>query len=263
MRKLIAAAVGLYVVALGAVSFLWLTWTNAAAGRGQRAVALGEEHAPQLSEPSTLPDLREACHGKLTTGGTRTIAAYIAKSTVKPTDDNAYDEVVVGIHRVFDEDLVREGPARFKPTDWPSALRENANPVDWLDHLRWSRAGSPELEPTKYLVVAKYFTLLPPQNEGLDAYTRGGGTYAARVLTFPEGHPLCEGRGDVRMKDTVNASGRGASKDEARAEAQSNAARLVPFVFSLSVTTSPLHALCDAGGPALCKLTGEWVGSGY
>lgn len=260
MKKLLAAA-GAYLLAWATVAFLHYDWTNAAAERGRHAIALGEQHAKQLEAPGKLPRLDEACREKLEPGGTRSIAAYLAKSETRPPqDDNAWEQVVVGFQHVLRDDIVRETPARFATVDLLEALTRNANPVDWANHLTQAKAGSPELGATRYLVVAKYFTLVPPVNEGTDGYTRGGGEFSARVLGFPDGEVLCEGRGEVRMKETVNASGRGKTKEAAQAEALANAARLVPFVFSLAVTTSPLHALCDVGGEALCKLTGQWVG---
>jgi hypothetical protein len=260
MKKLLAA-VTLYLLAWGGVGFVWFYWTNAAVERGRHAIALGEQHAQQLKEPEALPALKDACKDKLEPGAPRSIAAYVAKTAVKtPADDNAWDQVVVGFHHVLRDDIVREGPGRFATVDLPAALLGNANPVDWASHLGAAKAGSPELGAARYLVIAKYFSLTPPVNEGTDGYTRGGGAFSARVLGFPDGEVLCEGRGEVRMKETVNASGRGETKEEAQTTALSNAARLVPFVFSLSVTTTPLHALCDVGGEALCKLTGQWVG---
>lgn len=261
MKKLLAV-IPLYLVAYAAVCFFWLKLSTDSAERGQHAIELGETQAAQLQSPRDNDLLlREACKGKLEPGSSRSIAAYLAKTNVKPSDDNDYDEVVLGVQEIFRPELVRERPGRFKAPDWKRALEHNASPADWKRHLAQARAGSPELGETRYLLVAKYFSMKPPQNEGDDAYTRARGSYAARVVTFPEGEVLCEGRGEVRMKETVNASGRGATQEMAKAEAQSNAAKLVPFVFSYSVTTSPLHEVCDVGGDALCKLTGEWVGS--
>src|SRR5258706_7498297 len=165
MKKLLAA-VALYLFAWGTVAFLWFDWTNAAAERGRHAIALGEQHASQLQEPAALPTLQEACKDKLEPGAPRSIAAYVAKTSVKPAgDDNAWDEVVVGFQHVRRDDIVREHPARFETIDLLSAVLRNANPIDWTNHLRYAQAGSPDLEATRYLVVAKYFTLTPPLSE--------------------------------------------------------------------------------------------------
>jgi hypothetical protein len=260
MKKLLGA-LNLYLFAWGIVGFCWFDWTNAAAERGRHAIALGEQHAQQLKAPDALAPLEDACKDKLEPGAPRSIAAYVAKSSLKlPSDDNAWDQVVVGFHHVLRDDIVREGPGQFTTVDWPAALLGNVNPLEWANHLDSARAGSPELGSTRYLVVARYFSLSPPANEGTDGYTRGGGDFSARVLGFPDGEVLCEGRGEVHMKEAVNASGRAATREAAQTEALANAARRVPFVFSLAVTTSPLHALCDVGGDPLCKLTGQWVG---
>jgi hypothetical protein len=259
MKKL-AAVVGLYIVAWLVASFLWLSFTKSSNALGRRAIELGEQHGAELKGVDGLRDLREACTGKLQPGTDRTIAAYIAKTSVKPKDDNQWDEVLLGITHVWDDSLVRQRPSVFTDPPFTQALKRNANPLDWNRHLTWAKAGHVELEPTRYLIVAKYLTLRPPENQGTDGYTRGAGDYAARVLSFPAGEVLCEGRGEVHMTDTVSASGRAATQEEAHAQAVSNAARLVPFVFSESVTTSPLHALCNVGSDALCKLTKENIG---
>jgi hypothetical protein len=80
-------------------------------------------------------------------------------------------------------------------------------------------------------------------------------------VTFPSGDVVCEGRGEVRMKERVTASGRGSTKGGAEIEAASNVRGLIPFVFTRSVVTTPLHEVCGAGGKTLCDLTAEWVGS--
>ncbi|MBK7864418.1 MAG: hypothetical protein IPJ65_38610 [Archangiaceae bacterium] len=259
MKKLLVL-VATYLAVWGGIAYLFHTFTNAAAERGRHAIALGEEHGAQLKAPDALPPLEEACKAKLTPGDTGTLAAYVAKTTVKPADDHSWDGVVVGVAHVLRDDLVREGPARFGGTDLQHALLYNANPVDWSRHLTQARLGSPNLGAARYLLVAKYFSLTPPVNEGTDGYTHGRGAFSARVLAFPGGEVLCEGRGDTHMKETVSASGRAATKEEAQAQARENAAKLVPFVFSLSVTTGPLHTLCFVGGAPLCRLTEQWVG---
>ena len=63
------------------------------------------------------------------------------------------------------------------------------------------------------------------------------------------------------MKERVEASGRGADAQAARAAAASAVENLVPFVFTQSVMMTPLHEVCKAGGDALCTLTSYWVGS--
>ena len=255
MKKLVLVTAG-YLIAWGVTGLLWLDWTNEAAERGRHAIALGEQHAALLPPPEGLPPLGEACKGRLEPAPANGIAAYVAKTSLKPADDNAWDEVLVGVA----DEIVRERRERFVPVEPVAAVAATLNPVEWQRLLRRAKHGAPELESAKYLVVAKYFTLQPPVNEGTTGYTRGGGEFSARVIRFHDGEVLCEGSGEVRMKEVVNAAGRGETKEAAEAEALANAAKRVPFVFSLSVTTSPLHALCDVGGEALCGLTGQWVG---
>ena len=259
MKTLLGLALA-YLAAWGVVGFLWFDWTNAAAERGRHAMVLGEQQAAQLPEPMGLPELSEACAGKLQPGDPHGIAAYLAKTEVKPADENAWDEVLVGVDQLRLSDVVRERRERFVPVEPKDALLATADPLEWTRLLPRARAGSPELSVAKYLVVAKYFSLRPPLNEGTDGYTRGGGAFSARVIGFRDGEVLCEGRGEVRMKETVSASGRGDNPEAAQAAALQNAAKMVPFAFSLAVTTSPLHALCSVGGEALCRLTGRWAG---
>lgn len=259
MKKL-AALAGTYLLAWAAVGFLWFDWTNASAERGRHAVALGEQQAALLPKPDGLPELAMACDGKLEAGEPQGIAAYIAKGPAVPADENAYDEVLVGIDGTRLNDVVRERVGHFVPVELSQAVRRTANPLEWSRLLPLAKSGAPELTATRYLVVAKYFTLTPPVNEGTDGYTRGAGTFSARVIRLRDGELLCEGRGEVHMKETIDAAGRGATKEAAQEAALENAAKMVPFVFSLSVTTSPLHALCGVGGEGLCRLTGRWVG---
>src|SRR5688572_15504338 len=144
MKKLLAA-VALYAVAWGTISFLYYDWTNAAAERGRHAIVLAEQHAAQLKEPASLPPLTEACRAQLEPGGFSNIASYIAKTKVKPKDDgNRWDEVLVGFHHGSRDDIVRE--TGFQTAEWLDAVRVNVNPVDWANHLEAAKAGSPELE---------------------------------------------------------------------------------------------------------------------
>ncbi|MBL8956135.1 MAG: hypothetical protein JNK82_35505 [Myxococcaceae bacterium] len=257
MKKL-AALVGVYLLAWGALAFLWFDGSNAAAERGRRVVALGEQHAAQLPQPEGLPELAQACDAGLEPGDPHVIASYVAKAVEKPADENRYDEVVVAVDGTPLLELAREGS--FAPVELEQAVLRTANPLEWTRLLPLARAGAPELESTRYLVVAKYFSLTAPMNEGTDGYTRGSGTYSARVVKLADGAVLCEGRGDVRMKETIDAAGRGDTKEAAQLAALENAAKLVPYVFSMSVTASPLAALCNVGGETLCRATGRWVG---
>jgi hypothetical protein len=132
------------------------------------------------------------------------------------------------------------------------SLSDNADPTDWLRHLKWARQGSPQFDEVRYLIVARYGPLTMPELTDT-GFIAGSGEFGARVLEFPSGKVVCEGRSRVRMKNSVSASGRGQS------DADANARRLVPFVFTESVTRTPLAEVCEAGGPELCKLTSEWV----
>ncbi|MGV3625021.1 MAG: hypothetical protein ACO1OB_29645 [Archangium sp.] len=251
VKKVIAGIVALYVVGFIVVSGLVISATRAAEGRNARAIELGEKHARTPSEDDT--PLGEACKGKLNVGSEKSVAVYLAKMKWAPSfSKDAYhvDETLVGTEDVFS---VRLSDRHFKdgvvPSQLPGAIaKDNLNPVDWARHLKRASAGSPDMNDVKYLVVARYESLSPP-SVGSDSYTGGTGEYGAKVLTFPEGEVVCEGRGHVRMKERVAASGRDADA------AKLNAGNLVEFVFTQSVIMSPLQEVCSAGGSKLCELT--------
>ncbi len=127
MKKLLALA-GTYLLAWATAGFLWFDWTNAAAERGRHAIALGEQQAALLARPEGLPELAQACDGKLVPGDPQSIAAYIAKSLVKPADENTYDEVLVGIDSSRLNDVARERGERFVPVELGIGFRGSRRP---------------------------------------------------------------------------------------------------------------------------------------
>ena len=63
------------------------------------------------------------------------------------------------------------------------------------------------------------------------------------------------------MKETVNAAGRGETKEAAEADgAAATPRRWCRSCSRSSVTTSPLHALCDVGGEGAVQADRRWVG---
>lgn len=256
-KKVIAGIVALYVVGTFAMFGLILSATRAAEEKQRRAIELGELHA--RTPTSEDQELAEACKGKLTAGSEKSIALYVAKmkwgAPSFSKDSYHVDQTLVGTRDIFRVDIE---DAYFKDGSVEPRLgglifKENLNPVDWANHYKWAKAGTPDMNDVKYLVVARYESLTAPSVDS-DGYSPGSGAYGAKVLTFPTGEVVCEGRGHVRMKERVSASGR--DKDDAKL----NAGNLVEFVFTKSVVISPLQELCDAGGPKLCELTKEWVG---
>ena len=258
----VLGAVGLYVVSWGIVTGLLFHYESEAAGLQRRAEALGEKHAP-MPTASMLP-LKQACAGKLAAGDATAVVGYVSKMepSKRPTLEKDYwhvDQTLLGTYTVFQRTLsTRHMKDAWTPT-FQRAIKQTANPVDWSRLLKRARAGNPEMGGTKYLVVARYESLTLP-NVRAEGYDRGSGAFGARVLAFPSGEVLCEGRGEVRMADRVAASGRSKTKGGAEIEAASNVRNLVPFVFTLSVVTTPLHEVCEAGGKALCELTAQNVG---
>ena len=258
--KLFLGALGLYVIAMAVVTGLIFNFKTASVGVLRRVKELGEKNAPLPT--AEMKPLAEACAGKLTPGGPRNIAAYIAKLPgMKPSLEREYyyiDEAVIGVHEVFRLEL-----SEWHLNEIPDApLPHFVDVVDftgWSRHLGWARAGDPELRELEYLVVARYESLTMPVVEDT-TFQSGTGRFGARVLAFPSGGVLCEGRGEASMKGNVNSSGRGATKELAQLAAASSARGLVPFVFTKGVVTTPLHRVCEAGGKALCDLTHQWVG---
>ncbi|MFT3707294.1 MAG: hypothetical protein QM817_06470 [Archangium sp.] len=249
------------LIALWAVSFLCVSlahWssTNAAIAKYRRAVELGEKQAP-LPSPS-MPLLAEACAGKLEKGSPASILAYVAKMQTLPPLEESYwhvDRTLLGVSHVLFLSLTDRffpEPSVIDDATFGRSLSDNADPTDWVRHLKWAAEGSPQIDEVRYLIVARYGPLTMPELTDT-GFIAGTGEFGARVLKFPSGELVCEGRSRVRMKNSVSASGRGQS------DADANARRLVPFVFTESVTRTPLAEVCEAGGAELCKLTGEWV----
>ena len=234
----------------------------AAAALRARAVELGEQHAP-------LPDhaaiaLGEACAGKLERGEAGTIAAFVAR--MEPAglpqladDGNFVDRVLVGLERRDSLDLdLRRMDESERP---PRPLRTLEDALDlssWSRYLHRDPQDRPVLAATRYLVAARYAWLELPQSNG-EGYSLGAGDWGARVVSFPEGEVLCEGRGSVRIRDTFNTSYGTANADSA-ADSPYGAASMAEFLFTRAVAIAPLHAVCRAGGPQLCAETASWVG---
>lgn len=253
--KILIGLVGLWLVGMIGSTVGYWSSENAMRAKYRRAIELGEQHAPLPAEG--MSRLTDACRGKLKPGGPNSIGSYVAKMKSLPTlEKDAWhvDRTLLGVATVWRMDLTDRFFESMTIDDIPltSALKEQANPADWLRHLNSASKGSPEFGEVRYLIVARYDTLTLPMVDG-DTFQPGTGVFGAKVLSFPDGAVLCEGGGAVRMSSRVSASGRGDS------EAQANAANLVPFVFTLGVTHTPLADLCDVGGPELCKLTAEWV----
>lgn len=247
-------ALALWLSSFVAVSLLHWSRTNAMNARYRAAVELGEKLAPLPSD--SLKPLREACAGKLEPGETNSIVAYVAKMESLPYLAQDYwhvDRTLLGVSDTGSlhlADRFVDTPIDDEPLS--RSFTSNANPVDWARHLEWAAHGTPQFGDARYLIVARYGPLTMPTVMDT-TYLAGTGDFGARVLKFPSGEVVCEGRSSVRMKNSVAASGRG------EAAAQSNARDLVPFVFTESVTRTPLAEVCEAGGAELCRLTSEWV----
>lgn len=261
MKKLVLGLLALFVIGVAVVTVVLFLFETSSNERLRRVVELGEEHAP-LPSAAQKP-LKEACAGKLTPGGPRTIASYVAKMEAGklPSLEKDYwhvDRTVLGVHDIVQLDLTDRFLEPVSDASLGQALQTALDPTSWANRVRWAYRGQPELRETKYLVVARYESLTLPSVDG-DTFEPGTGEYGARVLSFPSGEVLCEGRGQVGMMNRVTSTGRGTTDVAAKLEASENARKLVPFVFTRAVTASPLNALCAAGGEALCTLTAYWV----
>ncbi|MDP2274841.1 MAG: hypothetical protein Q8N23_16910 [Archangium sp.] len=258
--KLFLGAAGLYVVAMAVVAGLIFNFNTASVSVLRRVKELGEKNAPLPT--AEMKTLTEACAGKVTPGGPRSIAAYVAKLPgMKPSLEKDYyfiDEAVIGVHEVFRLDLSERHLDEISDAQLPR-FQDVADFTGWSRHLGWARSGNPELRELQYLVVARYESLTMPVVADT-TFEAGTGRFGARVLAFPSGDVVCEGRSEVSMQGNVNSSGRGATKELAQLEAAASARSLVPFVFTKAVVTTPLHRVCEAGGEKLCDLTHEWVG---
>jgi len=247
-------ALALWLSSFAVVSVLHWSRLNAMNARYRKAIELGEKSAPLPAD--SLRPLREACAGKLTPGAPNSIVGYVAKMETRPYLAEDYwhvDQLLLGVSDVgFLHLSDRHAAEPITEASLSRSFTENLNPVDWARHLKWAASGEPQFGGARYLVVARYGPLTMPTVMDT-TYVAGTGDFGARVLEFPSGEVVCEGRASVRMKNSVAASGRGNDA------AQENARKLVPFVFTESVTRTPLAEVCEAGGAELCRLTSEWV----
>jgi hypothetical protein len=257
--KIFLGIVALYALCAAGFAFLHRSYEAATTELRKQVRELGEKHAPLPTED--MKPLKEACEGKLTVGDAHSIAAYVAKLApskmpVLEKDYYAVDESVIGVESVWRFDVSDRHLHEIAEPSFPR-FSDIVDPTIWKNHLRSAKAGSPELNELKYLIVARYDSLTPPVVSG-STYSGAEGTYGARVLAFPSGEVLCEGSSEMGMPSRVSAGGRGKTKELAEADAASRAVELVPFVFTKAVVISPLNELCKVGGNELCEKTSYW-----
>jgi hypothetical protein len=257
--KLFVGVVALY--ALGAASFALMHRHSEAKVKElhRKVKALGEQHAP-LPTPEMKP-LQEACQGKLSPGKPHRIAAYVAKLAPSKMprlqhDYDRVDESVVGVQSLWSFDVSDASLQEIPDAELPR-LSDILDVTVWSSHLESARRGNPELNDISYLIAARYESLTAPEVSG-GTFSGAEGAYGARVLAFPSGEVLCEGRAEMGMPSRVSAGGRGATQELAAMDAAARAEELVPFVFTKAALISPLHQLCAVGGTELCDKTGYW-----
>jgi hypothetical protein len=257
--KIFLGIVALYVLSAASFAVLHRSYDAATTELRKKVRELGEKHAPLPTEG--MKPLKEACAGKLTPGDSHSIAAYVAKLAPSklPTLEKDYyfvDEAVIGVESIWRVDVTERHLHEIPEAPFPQ-FSDVVDPTIWKNHLRSAKVGNPELNDLKYLIVARYDSLTPPVVSG-STYSGAEGAYGARVLAFPSGEVLCEGRSEMGMPSRVSAGGRGATKEAAEADAASRAVELVPFVFTKAVLMSPLNELCSVGGKELCEKTSYW-----
>lgn len=108
---------------------------------------------------------------------------------------------------------------------------------------------------TRYMKEARH-----PSFEFAIKQTANPVDWSRRLKWAYAGDPEMRGTKYLVVARYVAASGRSRTKGGAEIEAASNVRNLVPFVFTQSAVTTPLHDVCEAGGKGLCELTGQNVG---
>jgi hypothetical protein len=76
-----------------------------------------------------------------------------------------------------------------------------------------------------------------------------------KVVSFPDGKPVCEGAGKGRMVEKVIGHGKAKSDFDAQSEAEHNLERKLEEKWREATLGSPLQDLCAAGGEKLCSMT--------
>jgi hypothetical protein len=256
----------LQVVGVLAIAFVvpWLVLTFLAAQGEQerreqekKVVALGQALAPALNEMTGFGDaLADACKDKLTPGAPRSLALYTLPlpETERPSLSGARVDgrIAAWSNTIVWTESADPVPA---PRGMGDLLGRYAEWYEWPNRWESHNDFLQETRALRYVAVALFSDLhpasLPMFGDG-KSFDPGEARYRVKVVTFPEGKPVCEGVGKARMHKEVIGHGKARSSYDAEKEAQSQVERKLREKWIEATIGSPLEDLCSAGGAPLC-----------
>jgi hypothetical protein len=254
-NRIIALVVGALALLLGLyLAIAFVVARKHVAGRerwrGQllQVKALGDAAKPSLLAAADLAPLDEACRAALPAKGHRAVIGYVVPPELPPGADRFGGEVVAyqPISGSLSTDFMHNAE---DPVDFGFAFS------DALDVFTWdNEEAGVDLEGSSYLAITVVTGLrFPRLAEDDKTYTPGAGEVKTRVVSWPDGKTLCEGRTAPHTPEKLEARGYGKTKAGAEASAALSLMRSLDWSFRQSIVFGPLVAICTAGDERYCE----------
>lgn len=218
--------------------------------RGQllQVKALADAAKPALLAATGLAPLDEACREALAPKGYRAVIGYLVPPELPPGADRLGGEVTAyePISGVVGTDYMHHAES---PEPFGLAFS------DALDVFTWdNEVSGVDLEGSSYLAITVATGLRFPRLADDDkTYAPGAGELRTRVVSWPDGKPLCEGRTAPNTPQTLEAHGSGKTQGAAHANAALTLMGNLSWAFRQSIVFGPLAAICAAGDARYCE----------
>lgn len=244
-----------YVLAWVGVSLVVLKAEEERAAQDRAVVALGQKLKPEVEGYFGSELLKEACKGKLTPGGRRSLALYtLPLGEVLPSLEGLR---VDGKLAAWSGTYVTVEPTDPPPSppSFSTILARLSSPDEWGWRLEKKDELRKETQELRYVAVALFSNLTAASlpflgKEG--TFDPGSADYKVKVVTFPDGKPVCEGTGEGRMVQKVIGHGKARDSFDAERAARSDLERKLGGKWMQATIGSPLEDLCDVGGEPFC-----------
>jgi hypothetical protein len=244
-------------------------WRRHCASRApweQRVEEIGPLGVKQLASMSGTPpsDLKSACAGKLTAGAPQELLSFFGALPDKIRSDGELprDQLYgFGTVPVDKPNLVFIGmPYTRDPYTmlslWDFVFEKSRY---WDQKVDEFRLSYPQADKARYLLVHRLIDWKLPEVLGQGSFQAGSALVHVRVIDLASGQQLCEGTVSPRMSDKITSHARGKTKESAQGMAQAQMHRGTMIGFAQSFKVAGLSALCELGGPTLCKATDEVI----
>jgi hypothetical protein len=264
MKKVLLGLLVLAVLYGGGVVYVASRLEAASAARATQdaqVAALGEKVAAEVRAiDSQGASLKEACAGKLTEGGARSLVEYALAlpEGERPSLDgeSSFAAQICALTDTGSQylEMTPMDPPRPR-RGWDVALARSVSPDDWARLLEGAADDRALYDELRYVLVAHFSDLTPARIE-LDlagqgtTFDPGRSRYRARVISFPGGETVCQGTGEGRLEQK-EVIGRGSSAASALGQSE----RKLADAWHKATVASPLHDLCATGGKSLCFAT--------